>query len=655
MKKILAPFILLVMGLQACVPGLPPVTTSPLPTNGATATATEGPNTVSRLDQLGGEPCPDSDFTCVAIEVPFDHLHPDGRTLNVTFGVLPAAGERKGMFVIATGGPGASGLFSADAYTAAFHPSIPEQFDIVFFDQRGLGLSGGVQCTDAAAAFYRADWDASISAGEAVLAQTARTFADDCVKEMGSPEFLPYLGTEQAIEDLEMFRELLGVDKFWLYGESYGTQYAQAYAAAHPDRLAGLLLDGAVDLTLSGTDFYAMQAQAFNDSLMMTLAACNADAWCAADMNADAATVYDSLAERLKVAPLPFQFPLPSGEKETRWFTFSDLETSASSSMYSEDPRMLFLRALAAYARNEDLVPMARIFYNALALDPETLEAIPDPSYSDAIYYAVECQDYAYFSGSPEERAEAYLRAGDATDSNLPRFSSIFYGDLPCAFWPHAATSAERPAPLTASGIPTLVLNGTADPATPYEGARAVFSRLENGYFVAETGGPHVIFGWGNACVDDLVTAFLAAGRAPARETNCDGVVVNEFVSLAPLSAADFESPLEALASAEDEIYYLPEYFFWDYEAPISVGCPFGGTLSIVPGDQGEKFKLESCAFSDGFAMTGEGIYSYDEDAFTLKVSVSGIADGMLTYTRDANYRLSVTGTYDGAEVNLSE
>lgn len=655
MQKIMAASILLALGLQACVPGSVPVTALPLPTDSIAMIVTEGLNTASRLEQLGGEPCPGSDFTCVTIEVPLDHVHPDGRTLKVTFGVLPAAGERKGMFVIATGGPGTSGLLSADAYTAAFDPSIPGQFDIVFFDQRGMGLSGGLQCADAAAVFYRADWDASTSAGETVLTQTAKTFAEDCVKEMGTPESLPYLGTDQAIEDLETFRELLGVDTFWLYGESYGTQYAQAYAAAHPERLAGLLLDGAVDLTLSGIDFYVTQAQAFNDSLVMTLAACNADALCASDMNADALTVYDSLAARLKESPLPFHFPLPSGAKETRWFTFSDLETSASSSMYSEGTRMIFLRALASYARNEDLVSMARVYYHALALDPETLEAIPDPSYSDAIYYAVECQDYGYFSGSPEERAEEYLRAGDAIDSSVPRFSSIFYGDLPCAFWPNAATRNERPAPLTASGIPTIVLNGTADPATPYAGARAVFSRLEDGYFVTETGGPHVIFGWGNACVDDLVTDFLAAGRTPAREVNCDGVVANDFVLLAPLSATDFESPLEALASADDEIYYLPEYFSWDYESPIHIGCPFGGMLSVEAADQGEKFTLESCAFSDGFAMTGQGIYNYDEGVFVLKVLVSGIADGMLTYTRDADYQLSVTGTYDGAEVNLSE
>lgn len=660
MKKLFALFALMTLFAQACAPSAPAPTTALAQPAKVANTATAGADaeeedTAARLERLGGEPCPDSEFTCVTLAVPYDHFNPSGGTLDVVFGVLPASGVRKGMLVVATGGPGASGLLSADNYVSSYDPSIPEYFDIVFFDQRGVGLSGGLQCAAAAAAFYRADWDASTAANEAALVSTARGFAQDCVAEMGNPAYLPYLGTDQAVEDLEVFRQAMGADKFWLYGESYGTQYAQTYAAAHPDRLAGLLLDGTVDLTLSGTDFYVTQAQAFNDTLVVTLNACNDDPLCAADMGADAVKVYDDLAGKLKQAPLPFDFPLPSGGMESRALAFSDLETAASGYMYSEAERMIFLRALAAYSRNGDLVPMARILYDSLGLDPETLEAVPDPSYSDAVYYGVECQDYAYPGDTPEARAEAYIRAGDALESSLTRFTSVFYGDLPCAFWPGAAAQIERPAPLAASGIPTIVLNGTADPATPYEGAQAVASRLENGSFIAETGGPHILFGWGNPCVDDLVTAFLVADIMPARQVSCKGVVASEFVPLAPASAADFESPLEALASVDDEIYYLPEYYYWDAETTTSLGCPFGGTLTFEAVNEGEKFTFNNCAFSEGFTLTGEGLNSYDWETFTLSVSISGLAEGVLTYTRDKDGNLSVTGTYDGLEVDLSE
>ncbi len=659
MKKSFIGMTLLLLLAQACGPLVPTSTVAPTE---SPVSVTEAPATHSApapgLEMPDGVPCPDSDFTCVTLTVPLNHFDPkDPRTLDVVFAILPASGERKGMFVTATGGPGSAGLASADSYTAAFDPSIPEHFDIVFFDQRGVGRSGDLQCADAAAAFYQADWDAGTPEKESALKEAARAFSTDCIAEMGNSEILPYLGTAQAVEDLDAFRQAMGDEKIWLYGESYGTQYAQTYAAAHPENLATLILDSTVDLTLSGLDFYKEQAGAFNTALQLTLEACNEDEFCAESMGGgDAVAAYAKLAARLKQAPISFDFPLPSGELARRTFTYSDLETVAAGSLYSESERMIFLRALVAYSWNENLVPLARLLYVTLALDPETLEAIPDPTYSDAVYYGVECQDYNYLNGTAEESAEAYLRAGDELDASLPYFSSVFYGDLPCAFWPYANEDSPRPAPLTADGIPTLVLGAIADPATPVSNGQNVFSRLSDGYLVTQDGGPHIIFGRGVACVDDLVTDFLVNDQPPAeRETTCEGEVSSEFVPLSPLSAAQFADPLEALSAVDDEIYYLPEYYYWDVATPTSVGCPFGGVLSFEVTDTGDAMTLKDCSFSEGFAMTGSGSNNYDEGWFSLEVSVTGLKDGSLTYTRDSEGAIHVIGTYGSEAIDLSE
>ncbi len=609
------------------------------------------------LESLGGYPCPDSDFTCVNVTVPLDHSNRRNRsTIEVVFGVLPARGERQGMFVIASGGPGASGLLSADSYVFYYDKRITEHFDIVFIDQRGVGLSGGLQCPDAAAAFYRSDSDASTPASEELLLDSAQTFAEACVQEMGNPEILSYMDTQQAIQDLDLFRQLTGEQQFWLYGESYGSQFAQAYAAAYPEHLAGLILDGTVDLTLSGVEFLEGQARAFNLVLEQTLQACNQDEACAEAMGEDALSVYDRLAAQLKGSPQAFDFPLPSGGLARRAMTFSDLETAAASYMYSETARMIFLRALAAYAWDGNLVPLARTLYDALVLDPRTEQAILNPSYSDAVYYAVECQDYAYFNGTVEERALAYLHAGDGLDASLPRFASVFYSDLPCVFWPNARRDLARPEPLAAEGLPVLVLNATSDPATPYSNALAVHSRLADGYLVTMSGGPHVIYAWGHACVDDLVADYLVDGQTPPQaETECEGVVADWFVPLAPSTAADFENPLQALASVDDEIYFLPEYYYWDLKTPTSVGCPYGGRLTFEAEEPGEVLTLVECAFSDGFVMTGNGTYNDDIGLFTLDVIVSGLAQGNLTYTRDADWNQHVSGVYDGQTIEQSQ
>lgn len=643
---------------QTNLAAIPPAaTTTPTlpysaPTTSAPAEIPAEPREDSRtiLDRLGGYSCPDSDFTCVSLTVPQDHSDPaNSETIEVVLGVLPASGDRKGMFVTVVGGPGGSGLAVADSYTRAFDPAITEHFDLVFFDQRGVAASGGLQCVNAAAVFYQSEWDATTPAGEAALVETAQNFAQDCVTELGGPDLLPYLGTEQAVEDLELFRQAMQDQRFWLYGESYGTQFAQTYAAAHPERLAGLILDGPVDLTLSGIDYLEEQSAAFNKVLLMTLDACAKDPACAADLEGDPIGAYDDLAARLAGGTFSLEFPLPSGGVAERTLSFADLETAAASYLYSETARMMFLRALAAAESRGDLVPLARVLYDSLYLHPETLEPVPDPTFSDAIYYAVECNDYDY--GPADET----LRAGDPIDLTLPRFGSIFYGDLPCAFWPDDGFDPGRPAPLTAEGIPTLVLVGTADPATPIGNARRIFEPLADGYLVVEAGGPHVIFGWGNTCVDDLVTAFLVRAALPDQlETTCEGIVIDPYLPLPPSDVSGFADVLDALISVDDEIYYLPEYYYWDLVTPTGVGCPFGGTLNFEPSEVGEQFTFVDCAFAGGFILTGSGAVDYEAERFSLEVSVTGAAQGTLAYTREADGSVRVVGDYAGEAVDLT-
>ncbi len=610
------------------------------------------------LDKLGGYPCPNSDFTCVKLTVPLDHFAKGSKqTIDVVFGVLAATGERKGMFIIATGGPGSSGLASADSYTATFDKSITDHFDIVFFDQRGAFESGNLQCPNAVATYYSSSGDASTPEQEKALIETAHIFADDCVKEMDvDPATLPYYGTNQAVADLEAFRNAIGDEKIWLYGESYGTQFVQSYTAAYPDHVAGLILDGTVDLTQSLTDYYVEQTQAFSDVIKETLMACNEDESCAGDFeDGDALAFYDTLRAELGSKAETLNFPQADGSQNVRQLSLSDLQTVVANLGYSEYDRMRLQRMLASASRG-DLVPLKREFYIALGIDPATEQPIPGSSddYSDALYYSVECNDYALAGDTPQARAEAYVRAGDPIDKAVPDLASIFYGDLPCAFWP-GNPPTKRPTYLVAKGVPTLVLGATADPVTPVDNGRRVFKNLENGYLITMQGGPHVIYGRGNACPDDLVTSFLVDGTMPSeRETSCEGIVSATYVPIAPPDASSFGNVLEAMDSAYNEIYYLPEYYEGDISKTINVGCPYGGTLTIDPSDNDNKqaLHLKHCTFSKGFAITGDG--SYANNAIELEVAISGLNDGQLTYTQDADGNSKVTGKYGGEPVDLA-
>ena len=88
-----------------------------------------------KLKAMGGKPCSTtSEFTCVKITVPLDHFDAaNTKRIKVAFAVRPADGTSKGLYVTATGGPGSSGIASADSYANSFVQGVLDRFDPLLF------------------------------------------------------------------------------------------------------------------------------------------------------------------------------------------------------------------------------------------------------------------------------------------------------------------------------------------------------------------------------------------------------------------------------------------------------------------------------------------------------------------------------------------
>ena len=597
----------------------------------ATTSTTGTVDTAERLVQLGAQPCPDSDFTCVTIEVPLDHFRDGDETTEVVFAVLPATGERRGAFLTATGGPGTSGIASADSYTSLFDEAITESLDVVFFDQRGIGKSGHLSCPTAAASYYQADPLTGLGFDQVGLSAAAEQFATECRSEAGDSPLWPFLSTAQVVEDIETFRQSMGYQTLIVYGESYGTQVAQTYAATHGDHLERMIIDGVVDLTLEGHEFFVDQAEAFGDTLQASFDECLEDPYCEGDFTSVLPEAeYDRLVSLLIEAPLSADFPLADGTTTSKTLTLGDLEVIAAGQMYGEVDRMMFVRALAASARNE-LVPLLRLLYPNLGVDPVDESLVPDDTWSDAIYYGVECLEYHYPGDTPAEKAAGFFDNGEGFETK--RLGSIVLGDLPCAFWPEAPAELARPEPLTAPGVPTMVLGATADPATPYHQGVDVLGHLEDGYLITQHGGPHVIFGRGNECPDNDVTAFIVNGVAKGG-IECEGYVIDYYPPLFPEAISDFPDAETFLLAVEDEVTFLPEYWYWDGMTETAAGCAHGGIISMESTDEGESFVFEGCSLSPDAALSGEASYDYENDVFTMEGLVAGSDDCVFSYQR---------------------
>ena len=328
-KKLILVLLVFALATLACrlfVPGTP-TSEPPAPPNSTVPEPSE-PGTMdmmTKLKELGGVPCTENpDFTCVTITVPLDHFDSTNpEKLGVVFAVAPATGERYGMYVQAfPGGPGGEGISTGGLFW--FPDSILEHYDIVYFDQRGVGLSHPLMCPMAYAKDFLKYLNGTNQGGlegldtpaeQQTAIDDARTFVDECVAEIGPDAArLEYFSTDQVAEDIEAFRQVIGDEKFMLYGVSYGTAVAQTYAAAHPERLMGLVLDGTTDLTLTGEQGALSQEKAFDEVLVATLEACDAEPACAADLGGDALTYMTSLPRSISENPVQYEFPLPSGE-----------------------------------------------------------------------------------------------------------------------------------------------------------------------------------------------------------------------------------------------------------------------------------------------------------------------------------------------------
>lgn len=488
-------------------------------------------NTDRALKRLGAKSCADNRaFRCVTLKVPLDHFDArNPKTIGVTFAVKPAKGPRRGVMLNIQGGPGYPGIPTADDW-GSIDARIPKEFDVVYFDLRGVGASGAMDCPHAAEKFYKGALRAMNDVEERALAAKAATFSVECPKEMGvSNADLAHYTTRQAVEDIEAFRKALGYEAFTVYGLSYGTQLGQTYAAYHADRVTGLVIDGVVDLALTDPEYAEDLAKTTDGLLTETLRACNDDAACSRDMGRDAFAVYDALAASFDAGPRRITFTLSNGRTTTRTMTRSEFDRATSGAVDGPDDRAAFLHAMATADHDGDFAPFLALLYDSQSVDPDTTRYMGS-GMSDGMYYAFTCNDYGRAPGETDaSRLADYFAHAARVRATSPRIVDSLYGDLPCVTWP-SAKGARSALPNAAVAVPTIVLGASGDAATPYLQGIEVAKRLTNVRLVTVQGGEHVMYGRELACPDRPVSDFVVAGTMPTeRETLCPNVLVAPY------------------------------------------------------------------------------------------------------------------------------
>ena len=331
------------------------------------------------------------------------------------------------------------------------------------FDPRGVKRSAPVTClTDQERDASRAKiYDLDTDAGLAETLADNQVIAAKCEEKTG-----PVLGevdTENSARDLDILRAALNDTKLNYMGFSYGTFLGSTYASLFPDNVGRMVLDGAMDPSLSYEELTSGQAKAFEKALRAYVANCLQSDGCPLSGGVD------NGIERIRELIAAVEAN-PMRAKDGRMVSASTLVTGMIVPLYNDDNWPLLTQALGAALKN-DASPFLRLAdFNA--------EREPDGSYSSNstfAFSAINCLDYPMVTDTAGMRADDQQLRLDS-----PTFGKYFaYGGTNCKEWPYQ--NVRTPAPVEYKGsTDILVVGTTGDPATPVEWAGELRKQLGN-------------------------------------------------------------------------------------------------------------------------------------------------------------------------------
>ena len=427
-------------------------------------------------------PCPAGEgFTCFTLRVDLDRAKRAARAsgrlslrVAVQTGARPPGRPSKGYLLSLVGGPGQPGLPLAQSARERLG-SVAPGYALVLVDQRGTG-AGALDCPQL-----------QRSVGASDIAVAARGSVEACARQVGSRRAA--FTTADTVADLEDLRQALGAERFTVAGVSYGSFVAERYALAHPDRVRGLILDSVV--RQQGVDALLVRNMAAVPRVLRAVCRqtrCRGDV--AADLRGALAFGADDVALLDTLVTMSLGVPR--------------LDEVPAALREAARGRLERLERLAAEAREEAGGTAPEQF--SAGLHAATLCAESDVPWTDATALPAD-----------REQGLAQVRAR-LTPGRLGGFepaTAVENGLADtCRRWPPLAQAPPTPAgPLP--GVPTLLLAGELDLATPLEDAREQLGRAPRGRLVVVPRMGHAVLSSDPSGCALRVTGRFLAGRAP--------------------------------------------------------------------------------------------------------------------------------------------
>ncbi len=598
--------------------------------------------------------CPVRRFNaeCGFVRAPLNHRLPDGRSVRIYFELYrraDVAAPATSTVLSIEGGPGFSTTADRIGRLAMWLP-VREHRDLLLVDLRGTGRSGALNCPA-----FRLHLTDYISR------------AATCASQLG-PDRVFY-DTSQSVQDLATVLDAVHAGKVDVYGDSYGSFAAQAFAVRYPGRLRSLALDGTYPLP--GTDPALSDiATATRSGLRL---ACERRAPCMRRFPHPLATLA-RLVHRARTQP--FTGVAPNGDGGMVHVTANeDALVQLMMSGYYDPGVWRDVLAATRSAFAGDTRPLLRLVAETITTDGGNG---PPRDWSESLYLSVICHDYPELwpAGTPvgarpglvSQALAGYPPGAFAPFSAAAWTGTNYEGALACERWPGSPSASDPPVDPAAPypHVPTLVLNGDQDNITPLADAQVVAGRFPDSTLVVMQNSGHVTAEQDqNDCASLIYERFvrtLSPGDTSCAHRTPEVHVVMNFPLRLTQVAPALPSPGDRstltdrrLAAAAGQTAADALERWWVNASGSGVGLrggrwSYSGAVNVV-------YRLRRVVYVPGVAVSGSFVWRYYTGPVTgTLVATSGGSSIRIHVRWNAQARRAVArldGTAGGRPIHL--
>jgi pimeloyl-ACP methyl ester carboxylesterase len=446
--------------------------------------------------QLRFRACGDSGDRCARLSVPLDRTGAVPGRVSLLVKRRDAKRATRPPLVLLAGGPGQSATAAFAGPSLGAVDTALRSRDLITVDQRGSGRSGLLRCR----ALERSN-----------ILRAAQAAAR-CAESLGARR--AFYTSRDTADDLEAVRVALGVPKLALYGVSYGTRTATAFALRHPGSVDRLILDSVVET--DGPD--ALYGSTFAAIPRVLGALCGS---ACGQITSDPARDVNRLVQRFARGPLKGRVFSPRGRSRSERFGRLGLFFVMLAGDFDAGLRAALPGAVRA-GLGGDAAPLLRLKRRAFEIEGG---ALPPREFSTALYVATTCEEAnlpwtraAPFSVRREQAAAAAAARPDSSFFPFDRASALESDIVDiCSRWPEApAEPVPGPGPLP--DVPALLIEGGDDLRTPVEAARTVAAQLPQSQLVVVPGVGHSTLGVDpTGCSARAFARFVNGGQPATR------------------------------------------------------------------------------------------------------------------------------------------